>query len=144
MSIEITENTLGLWFAPADGIDVLAHLSKLEDEQHEFTYRIRVYDDSDPSPFSDKDEKRWKVFRSDGLTNREAVTQIRDLLKAVEAAFELEFVDELLMEDKTLDEFAEEMMSKPWVHTKTEQELKREGRKDYLRELRELNGREAD
>lgn len=118
MSIQVTEDTIGIWYSTirandGDG-DLLAHLRHLQDGKIELTLRFRKYDKEDPDndPFSDKDEKEWYVFVTD-QPKVVAIQQVRATARRTGNE-----VYELLMQDKNVEQFMDELLKHPCVHAK--------------------------
>lgn len=113
--IEITENTIGIWFIATDlEMDVMAHLSKRGSE-HELTYRFRYYKTS--GAWDGKDVKNWysSTYRTDDT--KSAVESVRESFSMLALIMSGE-LDEILMGDDDVESFFEKMKSRPWCHYK--------------------------
>lgn len=116
--MSINEKTIAIWFLPTtEKQDFLGTLYRNDEGKLQFTYRFRYYDESDKSPWSGKDEKHWYDLVAKD-ENKSEDEMFRDLKKMIE---KLEILsgnkaDEILMKGKTVEQFMDEMASKPWAH----------------------------
>ena len=117
--IELTEATVGIWFVSVnEEQDWMAALNDGGDKW-ELTYRHRYYTDKEQEGFFNNDKKNWYQM---SLQKENHPTAISACVVVRQAAAQLAamgnhdaFVDELRRDDKTMEEFAEELMLKPWA-----------------------------
>lgn len=117
MSIEITENTIGLWFMQlSETADFHAGLQQIGPESFELIYRFRYYDQEDPGndPFSKQDRKSWWKGQFSGPKEK-ALLAMREFCRQVGAVQGYEF-DEVLMIDGNVAEFFEVLRGREWCH----------------------------
>lgn len=117
MSIELNENTVGIWYVSMDGMDWMAHIAE-EDETFELTYRHRYYEDD--KNFDSDDRKSWYSgsIKKPETTKKEIIGTMDNMCKMMEKIQD-GVPYRLLMEGKTFDEFVEEFTNMPFSHAKT-------------------------
>jgi len=123
MAIEITKDTIGIWFKKCNNgmADIMLSLYKKDGKIH-ISYRIRHYDKADPGndAFSNKDRKTWFHGVSEGSQDvQEHIEKTRLFLKTLDLVEQKSFpVEECLMTDKGPEEFMERFKKLSFVHLK--------------------------
>lgn len=116
MTIEITKNTVGIWFCYlGNDSDWMGSASEEAGVFH-LIYRFRYYKSDDA--WDNKDKKNWYEGTHKGGTRDEVIDKMRTMLKLMELKSRSKGY-ELLMVDGNIDEFMGEFNKQPWVHTKT-------------------------
>lgn len=114
MTIEITERTIGIWFLlleeKSDWMAALWH----EDDGVHLSYRFRYYRD-DKLDETSKDRKSWYSLTT-GETAQVSVRAIRDLIEGMQEELGAGQSWEILMGERSVEEFTEEFISMPWAH----------------------------
>jgi hypothetical protein len=126
MSIEFTEQTLGVWYVALEGKDWLCGVTRVGEDRFEFQYRIRYYVDP-VDPWDGKDRKSW--FEGTFTGPRDQVIHNmrrmgRGVIVLAGGAGKLyECVRRL---DESCDDFMERFSKMPFVHMKkaTEEEYR--------------------
>ena len=124
MSIQITEQTIAIWFAPVTEESDYMSCLNLEGEQLVFHFRFRYYQGDQSKKFEEsEDRKSWYKMEIDHATPEEALRRVRSL----QAAF-VEKMDrdapELahplfeVLNDGDFDSFIREFMQQPWTRAK--------------------------
>jgi len=111
--IELDDTVQVMWFVffPPHN-DFMAVVQRIDDTRGRLTYRFR-YSDSD-EPFDDNDVKSW--YRLTGPTD-ELISRMRMVTQAMAEGAMVERW-ELERGTATLDQFTEQLMALPFIHTK--------------------------
>ena len=130
MTLEVTDDTIGIWFATFHGRDLMVNLSHQPDGAILLVYRFRHYAEPDSGdPFDDRDRKSW--YRNKlRLTRDEAIEKVRSWLVVSAASLGGDHIFELIKEpDQSPEDFSELLLSMPWAHSK--QVTREEYERDY-------------
>jgi hypothetical protein len=127
MNIEITGNTIGLWFIGFNKVagDVMFQLERGRDK-YLIIGRERIYDPTDPGndAFSDKDTKNW--FKTEIPTEVDQATLLKDVNELAEM-YRDGFMNigggkitKILMDCRGVDNFMKRFLKLPFVHSRNE------------------------
>jgi len=112
----------GLWFISVNSqSDFLGALFKKPDG-NEFLWRMRYYDKPNdfPDPFEDNDRKSWHCQKSaPDKSIEETLEDVRRIVRIMTQHAEGE-VQELLLGNKSVEEFVTFLSQQPWAHMKSE------------------------
>ncbi len=114
--ITLSENVVGIWFLGFGTVDLLFHMERAG-EDFRLAYRFRYY--VDDKTHNSEDVKNWYEALITEGTEEQAIEGVRQTIAMATSKREPEEAYELLMGDKTMDEFMEEFMALPFVHGKT-------------------------
>lgn len=116
MTIEITEDLVGIWFVGCDPMtDWTAGLTKTP-EGFQLTYRFRYYVDN--KSFDSKDKKSWSAYVVHSEDKEKMLDTVRKLAVSLAAADGGE-IYECLMGDGGTEEFMEKLKAMSWTSVKT-------------------------
>ena len=116
MSIHIHEDVVGIWFLGYGTDDLLMHLEKAGDN-FKLTYRFRYY--RDDKTHDSQDIKNWYEAILSGETEESVIEHMHRVINLAAKVRKPDEYHELLMSNKTVDQFMEEFMKLPFVHAKT-------------------------
>lgn len=123
MSMDLTENTVGLWYISYEYGNWMATVNKLDGEENRYniTHRFRYYHD-DLVGTESKDHKSWYEGIMTCDSREQVIKEIRSATEVLEnhPAFGpvAEKTIELLKEEgENLDSFRERFLTLPFVHT---------------------------
>jgi hypothetical protein len=122
MSIVLDENIVGIWYAlTGEKDDFMLAISKCA-EGLELVYRHRYYASDDP--WDERDKKSWYRMVTKKNDVQHAIETAREMVQGV-AMIAVKMgrlmppaqVFELVRGDKSVEDFAEVLMSMPWAHS---------------------------
>jgi len=115
VSMILSENVYGIYFIemPDYRQDWLGQIEKTDDG-YKLTYRHRYY--KDDKTFDSEDEKHWYVM---DLPDLATALEKLEFIKRMSEQFMNGKSYDLLMGDKSMDEFMEEFREMPFVHMET-------------------------
>ena len=117
MSIEFTEDTVGVWFVGMVGKDWMCGVSRAGEGRFAFKYRIRYYEHP-TDPWDGKDRKSWYKGTATG-TRAGMIENIRQLAAGVRVlAGGGELHECVRGEQESMDAFMDRFLAMPFVHAR--------------------------
>ena len=120
MTIEITENLVGMWQFAFDGGDFMGGVTEQDDGSFFLQYRFRYYKD-DKIGLESEDDKHWYEGTLHAATREHAVNEVRSVMEKLKkagmllAGEEIEVI-EILMRGGDVEAFVQELTDQPWAH----------------------------
>lgn len=115
MSIEFSEDTVGLWYVPSHMRDWMCGLSRAGDE-FKIQYRFRYYEHPTDA-WDGKDRKSWYEATVGGESREEVLAKFRELAALLAIKFGDGIVYELVRGlDESFDSFVERFQALPFIH----------------------------
>lgn len=112
--IELTERSRAIWFCSLPKVgDWMAHIEEADGGRFKLLYRFRYYRDSDV--WDSKDEKHW--YRMEAADLAKGIETLSKLAQGLKEKSGGELW-ELKRGSGTLDEFAMQLKSLPFAHSK--------------------------
>ena len=118
MSMQLNENTLGIWYCLTipHKQDFLLTLNRVDEKSYDITYRFRYYNSDDP--FDENDEKRWASAKTENQSEEQVIASVHSVLEALSSISGNDYT-EILRGDRSFEEFMEEFMQQDFVHMQT-------------------------
>ena len=116
MSIEITKDTIGIWYVELNKSNWMAELKRLPDGKIKLTYRFRYYEDD--QAFDSADRKNWYTAMTD-VGEAKSLSAIRSLGNVMASAEGTE-LHELMMTDAGPDDLLNRLLVQPWARVQQE------------------------
>jgi len=116
MTMELTENTVGIWYVQVSKESDWLMTVNEDDETYNMTYRWRYYEDD--KNFDSEDRKSWysATTLKDKISKEKLIANMREAVELILNFPGSEKSWELLMEDHDIKAFMKKFEALPFVH----------------------------